>query len=183
MKKEVKLPLDSLSDFAVHLTKWTQSEVSTEIEQVASQHLLSNLINKRVEELSDYTNYILSEWNQSTSNQSRSNGIFIDIVLWIAKGLVCRGDNLGIEIVTKTLDLIASDSPYANKVASLVGEIANDENGDVLDKKKSFAVTRVLFKQKFFEVVFPEVVSRYESENSSKNGAYFSYSRFQILIT
>ncbi|TIC07344.1 hypothetical protein E3Q08_01193, partial [Wallemia mellicola] len=169
MKKEVKLPLDSLSDFAVHLTKWTQSEVSTEIEQVASQHLLSNLINKRVEELSDYTNFILSEWNQSTSNQSRSNGIFIDIVLWIAKGLVCRGDNLGIEIVTKTLDLIASDSPYANKVASLVGEIANDENGDVLDKKKSFAVTRVLFKQKFFEVVFPEVVSRYESENSSKN--------------
>lgn len=177
MKKEVQFPLDSLSEFAVNLTKWTQSEVSTEIEQIATQHLLSNLINKRVEDLSDYTNFVLSEWNQSTTNQSRSNDIFIDIVLWIAKGLVCRGDNLGIEIVTKTLDLIASDSPYANKVANLIGEIANDENGDVLDKKKSFAVTRILFKQKFFEVVFPEVVSRYESENTSKNGAYIPHNQ------
>lgn len=167
IKREVNLPLDSLSEFATTLTHWTTQTDSTETEQAASKHLLANLVNKRVEDLSDYTKYLLAEWNQRTSTDSTANTIFISIIQWIAKGLVCRNDNLGVELVTKFLDLISSNSVYADTVAGVIGGIANDNNDGVLDKKHSHAVSRILYKQRFFDVVFPDVVERYESASRS----------------
>ncbi|TIA93584.1 hypothetical protein E3P99_00068 [Wallemia hederae] len=167
VRREVALPLDSLSDFATKLTQWTTQPESTIPEQVASQHLLANLVNKRIEKMPEYTTYLLAEWNQRTSEDSQANTAFIHIVQWIAKGLICRNDKLGVELVMKFLDLIASNSVYADRVAGVIGGIANDNNDGILDKKHSHAVSRILYKQKFFDVIFPEVVARYESASTS----------------
>ncbi|TIB39716.1 hypothetical protein E3P86_00986 [Wallemia ichthyophaga] len=174
IKREVNLPLasesvselQSLSEFATTLTHWSMQSASTPTQQIASQHLLANLTNKRIESLSEYTTHLLGEWPERTSAESSANSIFLIIIQWIAKGALCRNHALGVEFVTKLLDLITSHSVYADRVAGVIGAIADDSNDGVLDRKRSNGVSSLLHKQRFFDVIFPVVVERYENAAS-----------------
>ena len=177
IRKEVKMPLDNdekLTEFAIKLHELSSSSTSTEIESLSAQHLVSNLVNKRLENMKGFINYIMDKWNNqiikasSTNDEKSLYGIG-----WITKALVSRADNLSNQLVTNILDLIPLSSPYSDLVPSLIGFIANEENAGVLDKKLSFAITRILFKQKFFDIVFPDVVKRYENAKNGKGNCIF----------
>jgi len=113
------------------------------------------------------TNRILSVVvSHAQSLESRLR--YLSALVWITKGLVQR-NHLGWQPVCRQLvGLLSTADEIGATSAHAFNTILEEDQDDVLTKA-SGAVVRVLYKQKFFNSVFPDLLSGFKSHKASSS--------------
>ncbi|KAL7267583.1 hypothetical protein RUND412_009827 [Rhizina undulata] len=164
-RREVPLPVDNTSAFLEQNVQSAQHPKSP-AHRLAHLRLIGGLVNKwsiDSDFLRKLTDNLLA--SISCNNSSESSELISEklrIVFWIAKALVLKADNHGMEITGKLIDLLGDDKYGAvtsRGFAVLLGE-------DECLNKANFAVARLLAKQRVFSFCVPKIIEGFKTATS-----------------
>lgn len=174
-----------LEDIPINLFVLSILPVNKEIEIVGAKSMLLDMIQTAKRATSSYTRItclrfvaaLVNKWakfiglseiqktvNDLLSQDFVSEPAYIEILSWIAKGLILRADNLGFYITDKLCDLL-SDEQLGTKVASVFGVLSSD---DPILSKENGLVIRLLYKQRLFLGVLPRMVDGFRLDTSKR---------------
>ncbi|RIA93901.1 Dos2-interacting transcription regulator of RNA-Pol-II-domain-containing protein [Glomus cerebriforme] len=156
-RNEVPYPVPNISEFLsniVRITLYTKNE----LHQRSLAQLAASILNKwnQENELKQFVETkILGELRNHFTSSSTENEIIrqisLDTFIWLTKALILRTYPLGYECVSQITSQFSD--PILGKRASEGFEVLIGES-DFLNKA-SFAVIRILYKQKFFNYCMP----------------------------
>jgi DNA repair/transcription protein MET18/MMS19 len=115
------------------------------------------------------TNGLLDSIFRSTLGSQgfdHATGGKLQVVFWIAKALLMRGDHYGMEITEKVAQLLGNRTfgPAASRgFAILLGE-------DEFLTKDNYAIVRPLMKQKVFSFCLPKIVDGFRNAGPGRYG-------------
>ncbi|RHZ75216.1 hypothetical protein Glove_216g121 [Diversispora epigaea] len=167
-----KIYQNSLAQLAASiLNKWNQEN---ELENFIKIHVMGELVR-----------YLPSH---SSIGESESNRIAsLHIFVWLTKALVLRTHPAGYECTNYIIELFNDDT--LGKKASSDGFKIIIGDSDLLNKQ-SFAIIKILYKQRFFDYVMPKLVQGFtESSGDAKHNYLIALSNLlrnipkQILMS
>ncbi|KAG0142959.1 hypothetical protein CROQUDRAFT_81546 [Cronartium quercuum f. sp. fusiforme G11] len=138
----------------------------------AGLRLLCSTVNRRSpdfpkffgEELETFWN---SEIELGPLSQHQPRMLAIEIWAWIAKGLVIRGDQRGYVLLDRLCGLWTEEGGGGREVAVLVGILVEEA-----EEVKSFAVVKVLWKQRVCGYLLDKLVKGYHQRNHGDKTVY-----------
>ncbi|CAD6575428.1 MAG: hypothetical protein CYPHOPRED_005705, partial [Cyphobasidiales sp. Tagirdzhanova-0007] len=119
--------------------------------------LLASLLNKKAEVLSPFIDEILPNfWRTCVADgQATKRRVALRAWAWIMRGMIIRSDSRAYEGVANLIALLA-DNHFGKEAARILAVLSQEDNGVIT--KKNFAVTRMLYKQRFYSYILPRLV-------------------------
>ncbi|GEM08663.1 DNA repair/transcription protein [Rhodotorula toruloides] len=174
MRPAVSLPsTDLLAFLRSFLARSLVSQ--NEIQLVAVLHLLSNSVNKRVQDVGEFVDEDLPRfYAENVKDGSKPLAVrrsALRVYTWVAKGLIVRSDQRGYPMVDQLLDLF-HDSELGRTAATSLSAIAEEK--DRVLSKENFAVIRLLYKQRFFTYLLPKLLTSHKAASSEDQVIYLT---------
>lgn len=177
--------IDKLSKFCFVSNEINESEEYSRLGYLQSITILVNKFTKQNDDknsqILDKLFGVISQFNEAQTLSKKQIESF-EIFVWELKALVLRNDKFGIEYIFKLLSLLASPNDSLSNLAAesfnvimidlpilsnetFVDESANENKPTqkgIISKVNNLNV-RLLYKQRFFEIVLPELIKGYNS--------------------
>ncbi|KAG0699928.1 RNAPII transcription regulator C-terminal-domain-containing protein, partial [Suillus ampliporus] len=158
LRKEVRMPVDNLSTFLSELVAWSDNPSSTAFQREAASQFLASIVNKHVEDASDFLSSQLEGYSSSTLKntnipaEARKNAIGT----WISvtKALLVRSHPSTNAFIDHLFELL-DDSSVNWDSARALGLLASE---DAVLTKRNAAVLKILHVQKYFNAVMPRLL-------------------------
>ncbi|CAG8627666.1 4011_t:CDS:10 [Funneliformis caledonium] len=152
-RKEVSFPLSNISAFLSGLIG-VSLNTNNKLQQHSLAQLAASILNKWNQVLGELKNHFTSFSTESENIRRASLYIFV----WLTKALILRAHPLSYECASQITSQFCD--PILEKHALEGFEILTGES-DMLNKQ-SFAVIRILYKQKFFNYCMPKLVEGFK---------------------
>ena len=152
--KDCVVPAESLMLKCIDLL-YTESASYSEFEKLAYLELLAVLCNK----------WCTDEAVTKALDIKGSQPIYLEVTAWCTKGLAMKNSKLAVTFINRFIDLLA-DHALGSRVAQLFEILVIDI--PTLDKLKGISWNnnvKLLYKQKLFGDVVPQLTSAYGSTN------------------
>ncbi|KAG2150264.1 Dos2-interacting transcription regulator of RNA-Pol-II-domain-containing protein [Suillus bovinus] len=158
LRKEVRMPVDDLSNFLSELIAWSDDPSSTVFQREAASHVLASTVNKHVEDISGFLSHQLESYsssvlkNPSIPAQARKHAI--NTWISVTRALLVRSHPSGNIFFDHLFELL-DDNMVGWDAARAIGLLASE---DAVLTKRNNAVLKVLHVQKYFNVVMPRLL-------------------------
>ncbi|KAI6113119.1 ARM repeat-containing protein [Pisolithus sp. B1] len=182
MRRDVSLDTTKLSGRLVDLVTWCRSDSCTTSQREAASHMLASLVNKRADDIGDFLNHQLDDYwsnvvyNHTISASDRRNAV----ALWvsIARALLVRSHPSAMAFIDKLFILIDDGDEVGREAAHALGTLAIKD--EVL-AKRNHAILKVLYAQKYLDVVLPRILEAVQNVTGSRREAAYLVALASVL--
>ncbi|CDO69761.1 hypothetical protein BN946_scf184766.g6 [Trametes cinnabarina] len=169
---EVAVPVPDETAFLNRLLEWTVTHAENALQREAVVHTISAVVNRHAENLESFLSTNVTQfWNSQISDASvfadaRRNAIAT--VTWLSKALLLRSHPGAMTNVERLFELFDDDS-VSWDAARAVGRIPGP---DKVLTKRNHAVIKILYAQKYCNVVLPRIIEGAKSSQSARQNAF-----------
>ncbi|KIP04531.1 hypothetical protein PHLGIDRAFT_191607 [Phlebiopsis gigantea 11061_1 CR5-6] len=156
LHKEVALPVPEEGLFLDKLLQWSVNQADNKLQNEASEHAISSVLNKRVEE-AFLTNKLESNWLARATDTGLALPIRRRVILawaWMTKALQVRSHPSAQRFTDRLVELF-NDSDIGWDAARAIGQVVST---DKVLTKRNHAVIKFLYAQKFSNVMLPRII-------------------------
>ncbi|KIK23072.1 hypothetical protein PISMIDRAFT_29572 [Pisolithus microcarpus 441] len=172
----------SLSRRLADLVTWCSSDSCTASQREAASHILASLVNKRADDIGDFLKYQLDDYwskvvyNHTVSASDRRNAV----ALWvsIARALLVRSHPSAMAFTDKLFILIDEGDEVGREAAHALGTLAIKD--EVL-AKRNHAILKVLYAQRYLDVVLPRILEAVQNVTGSRREAAYLVALASVL--
>ncbi|KAF8159570.1 Dos2-interacting transcription regulator of RNA-Pol-II-domain-containing protein [Crassisporium funariophilum] len=173
LRKEVHLDLGNLTQFLDMLLDWVLMTADNDLQRLSALHVVSSIVNRRVDELSSFLNDKLDNyWSQKICDKNLPIERRIWAIkswTWISKALLVRKHPLAMPFAERLYEAFGDDT-ISWEAAKAVGEIPSP---DTVLTKANHAELKVLYVQRYVNAVLPRIMaSAKDGSNPVKQTAY-----------
>ncbi|ANB15396.1 Met18p [Sugiyamaella lignohabitans] len=158
---KVQLPVDKLSLIKTLIEVVAKSK--SVFERTGYLRFIALITNKYIEadnQLKKVHDSLLSEV------ETRADVNSLEILTWLAKGLLLRNSSLGYQIADSLVNLLSQDSLTGRFAARLVAVLVAHDR--ILTKENKLVI-RQLYKQKLFALILPKLVDGFKAGHQRVN--------------
>ncbi|KAI8372565.1 Dos2-interacting transcription regulator of RNA-Pol-II-domain-containing protein [Choanephora cucurbitarum] len=158
LRRDVELPVASLEDFLNELMTF-----AFHAKQAAyASRMIGSLLNKWKDNmaLTEYVKSTALALEDVVTQRANNSGCALEVYLWITKALVLRTHPLGYELTNKVIEWCGDNSIQVQVAQGFHILIGDDE---VALNKTTFAISTILYKQRFFSFCLPKLLERFQS--------------------
>lgn len=182
MRRDVSLDVTRLSRRLADLVTWCSSDSCTASQREAASHILASLVNKRADDIGDFLKYQLDDYwskvvyNHTVSASDRRNAV----ALWvsIARALLVRSHPSATAFTDKLFILIDEGDEVGREAAHALGTLAIKD--EVL-AKRNHAILKVLYAQRYLDVVLPRILEAVQNVTGSRREAAYLVALASVL--
>ncbi|KAF8449157.1 ARM repeat-containing protein [Boletus edulis BED1] len=162
-----------LSAFLRDLVRWCDLSTCSTLQRGAASELFATLVNKHADDVSDFLDEMRTSYFPATLNDTRvpieARRKAMDNWVSISRGLVVRSHPLALSFIDSLLTLL-DDETVAWGAAHALGLLVADDG--VLTKRNG-AVQKILYVQKYFNVVLPKVMDGANKVDGTKRATAY----------
>ncbi|KAI8092187.1 Dos2-interacting transcription regulator of RNA-Pol-II-domain-containing protein [Gilbertella persicaria] len=161
LRRDVQLPISSLEDYLNELVTLALS-ASRQVQVTCASRIIGSCVNKWKNNaaLTEYvksTALVLEDViTQKTDNSKHA----LEVYLWITKALVLCTHPLGYELTNKLIEWCGDNTAGLQAPQGFHVVIGEDE---LALTKTTFAITTILYKQRFFSFCLPKLLEGFRS--------------------
>ncbi|KAI8387304.1 Dos2-interacting transcription regulator of RNA-Pol-II-domain-containing protein [Blakeslea trispora] len=161
LRRDVELPVPSLEDYLNELVSFALN--ATKLSQATyASRMIGSLLNKwkNSAALTEYVKSTALALEDIVTQKADNSHCALEVYLWITKALVLRTHSLGYELTDRVIEW-CGDSTIQVQVAQGFNILIGDDI--IALNKTTFAISTILYKQRFFSFCLPKLLERFRS--------------------
>ncbi|KAI0258930.1 ARM repeat-containing protein [Gloeopeniophorella convolvens] len=154
---EVKVPVDDLGQFLIHLLNWSIRHAHTDAQRECAWHVVAAVVNKRAPDLDSFLAPIYQRFwldQIATAHDHAARRHAISAWAWISRALLVRGHRESLTFVNRLFEIF-NDAEVGWDAARAIGQIGA---ADKVLTKPNHAVIKILHAQKYANNVLPKII-------------------------